>query len=88
MADDTAYLDQYNGASLVVTSVIFLVLTWLSVALRTYVRAFMTNAFQMDDWLMLVAQVRSGQEKRHRSGLMDIDMCLTRETTPYLVCLY
>lgn len=58
MADDTASLDQqYNGCALVVTAAIFLVLTWLSVALRTYVRTFMTKAFQMDDWLMLLAQV-------------------------------
>ncbi|KAF3770744.1 hypothetical protein M406DRAFT_239910, partial [Cryphonectria parasitica EP155] len=56
MADDTAYTDQYNGGSLVVTAVLFLVLTWLSVALRTYVRAFMTKAFELDDWLMLAAQ--------------------------------
>lgn len=58
MDDDyTASPDQYNGFSLVVTAAILLVLTWLSVALRTYVRAFMTKAFLMDDWLMLVAQV-------------------------------
>lgn len=57
MAGDTALLDQYNGGSLVITAVVLLVLTWISVMLRTYVRAFMTNSFQMDDWLMLVAQV-------------------------------
>lgn len=56
MADDTGH-DGYNGSALVITSVTFLVLTWLSVLLRTYVRGFLTKSFQLDDWLMLVAQV-------------------------------
>lgn len=58
MADDTSYVNQHNGEYLVATAVLFLVLSWLSVSLRTYVRAFMTNAFELDDWLMLTAQVR------------------------------
>jgi urea transporter len=46
-----------NGAPLVGTAVCFLVLTYISVALRTYVRAVLTKSFLLDDWLMLVAQV-------------------------------
>jgi len=45
-----------NGGALVGTAVSFLVLTYISVALRTYVRAILTKSFQADDWLMLVAQ--------------------------------
>lgn len=57
MAADTADAGQYNGDALLVTVLVFLVLTWVSVALRTYVRAILTKSFQYDDWLMLVAQV-------------------------------
>lgn len=60
MASDTASLAEYNGTALVVTAILFLVLTWMSVALRTYVRGFMTGSFQVDDVLMLVAQVCTG----------------------------
>lgn len=57
MAADTADASQYNGGDLLVTIVMFQVLTWISVALRTYVRTSLTKNFQTDDWLMLVAQV-------------------------------
>ncbi|KAF6815821.1 integral membrane family protein [Colletotrichum sojae] len=49
-------LTESNGGALVITAITFLILSWLSVALRCYVRAFMTKGFQADDWLMLVAQ--------------------------------
>lgn len=57
MAEDAAYLAQYNGGALVGTAVSFLVLTYVSVGLRTYVRTFLTKGFSFDDWLMLAAQV-------------------------------
>ena len=50
-------LTEYNGGALVGTAATFLALTYFSVLLRTYVRAVLTNGFQVDDWLMLVAQV-------------------------------
>ncbi|EFQ28128.1 integral membrane family protein [Colletotrichum graminicola M1.001] len=50
-------LSESNGGALVATAVSFLVLSWFSVLLRCYVRAFMTNGFQVDDWFMVVAQV-------------------------------
>lgn len=50
-------LSEYNGAPLVATAVTFLALSWISVLLRIYVRAFMTNHFQLDDWFMLIGQV-------------------------------
>lgn len=58
MAGDSNVLVQYNGGDLRITAILFLILTGLSVGLRTYVRGFMTNSFQADDWLMLVAQVK------------------------------
>lgn len=57
MAHDTAYASEYNGGALLVTIILFQILTWVSVALRTYVRAVLTKSFQWDDWLMVVAQV-------------------------------
>ncbi|KAK2000362.1 integral membrane family protein [Colletotrichum falcatum] len=49
-------LSESNGGPLAATAVAFLVLSWFSVLLRCYVRAFMTNGFQVDDWFMVVAQ--------------------------------
>ncbi|KAI0434531.1 hypothetical protein F5Y09DRAFT_295729 [Xylaria sp. FL1042] len=42
-----------NGTGLLVAATVTLVISWLSVALRTYVRAGMTMSFQSDDWVML-----------------------------------
>ncbi|KAI1776231.1 hypothetical protein F4818DRAFT_374699 [Hypoxylon cercidicola] len=45
-----------NGGALVATAVAMLTFSWLSVALRSFVRAKLTNGFQWDDWVMLAAQ--------------------------------
>ncbi|KAI1801032.1 hypothetical protein F4811DRAFT_481521 [Daldinia bambusicola] len=45
-----------NGGALVATAAVMLAFSWLSVCLRSFVRAKLTNGFQWDDWLMLVAQ--------------------------------
>lgn len=87
MADETALLDEYNGSSLVITAIILLVLTWMSVTLRTYVRGFMTNSFQLDDILMLVAQVCTGTKQIVAMG-RDVDGHLTRPTSHFLVSSY
>ncbi|KAI0420124.1 hypothetical protein F5X98DRAFT_36384 [Xylaria grammica] len=42
-----------NGGGLLAAAIATLIISWLSVALRTYVRAVMTRSFQMDDWVML-----------------------------------
>jgi hypothetical protein len=52
-------LTEDNSSALTGTAITFLVLTYVSVALRTYVRANLTRNFQVDDWLMLVSQVGS-----------------------------
>ena len=51
--------DDYNGAQLVVVSILFLVLSFVSVGLRFFVRILILKSFQWDDWLMLIAQVCS-----------------------------
>lgn len=40
------------------TAIFFAVLSWTAVALRVYVRCFMRKIFGVDDWLMVVTQVR------------------------------
>ena len=47
----------YNGYQLVAVAITFLTLTYISLALRCFVRIKITRAFAADDWLMLVAQV-------------------------------
>ncbi|KAM0435172.1 hypothetical protein ACHAPT_003262 [Fusarium lateritium] len=49
-------LTEDNSVALVSTVIIFLALSWLSVGLRTYTRAFLMKSYQLDDWLMLIAQ--------------------------------
>lgn len=57
MAESEFDLTEYNGGDLVITAAFFLALSWLSVGLRTYTRAYLMKCFQADDWLMLIAQV-------------------------------
>jgi hypothetical protein len=51
--------EDYNGEQLVVISIFFLCLTFISVGLRVFVRIWIMKSFQWDDWLMVVAQVRA-----------------------------
>jgi hypothetical protein len=58
VAMGTSDENDYNGGQLVVIAVIFLFLTYLSTLLRFFVRIVITKSYQIDDWLMLVAQVK------------------------------
>ncbi|KAM6522512.1 hypothetical protein FALCPG4_012163 [Fusarium falciforme] len=49
-------LSEDNSVALVSTVIVFMALSWLSVGLRSYTRAFLMKSYQMDDWLMLIAQ--------------------------------
>ncbi|KAI0884257.1 uncharacterized protein GGS22DRAFT_21179 [Annulohypoxylon maeteangense] len=46
-----------NGGALVATAITMLIFSWLSVSLRSFVRARLTNGFQWDDWIMLLSQL-------------------------------
>lgn len=46
-----------RGPELVAIMATFLVLTWVSVVLRCFVRIQITKAFEADDWLMVTSQV-------------------------------
>lgn len=79
---------EYNGASLVATAVTFLALSWISVLLRIYVRAFMTNCFQLDDWFMVIGQVRRALGFRHGPAFLSegelLVLTATRLSSRYL----
>lgn len=49
-------MDDRHNEVLVVAS-LFLVLTWVTVSLRCYVRGFMTNTWGSDDWYMAASLV-------------------------------
>lgn len=71
------------------TAVSFLALTYVSVGLRTYVRTFLTKGFLLDDWLMLVSQVR---QHNHEWIILrrEIIMLTTadRRSSPFLAPSY
>ena len=46
-----------RGHELFAISIFFLVLSWVTVGLRVYVRAGMLKSFGMDDWAMVVTVV-------------------------------
>ncbi|KAI0396141.1 hypothetical protein F5Y17DRAFT_465320 [Xylariaceae sp. FL0594] len=46
-----------NGVGLLVAGIVTLAVSWLSMGLRTYVRAVMNRSFQVDDWVMLAGLV-------------------------------
>ncbi|KAF4960569.1 hypothetical protein FSARC_10442 [Fusarium sarcochroum] len=50
-------LKEENGIALVATAATLMALSWFSVGLRTYTRVFLMNGQQLDDWLMLIAQI-------------------------------
>lgn len=56
-AQDPSVSTENNGGPLVGTAAAFLALSWVSVLLRTYVRAIMLKGFQADDWFMVIAQI-------------------------------
>lgn len=54
-----------RGWQLNVVVVVFLSLSWLTVATRLYVRLILTKSFQIDDWLMLIALVSTVSADRY-----------------------
>jgi hypothetical protein len=60
--------NDYNGGELVVVSVTFLALTYMSVLLRCFVRIWITRSFSADDWLMVIAQVHPSAHVPFRKG--------------------
>ena len=57
-AQDLSLSTESNGSALVITASTMLVLTWISVSLRVYVRGFLIKGFLLDDWFMVASQVR------------------------------
>lgn len=53
-----------RGPELAAVTCFFLGVSWLFVLLRCFVRAKITNSFQMDDWLMVCSVVSFGRNAR------------------------
>jgi hypothetical protein len=47
-----------HGQLIAAVGILFLVLTWVAVTSRCYVRIFMIKSFGLDDWLSVAALVR------------------------------
>jgi hypothetical protein len=45
--------------------VVFIILAWVTVGLRVYVRAFMLRTFALDDWLIVLTLVFSSHGRIH-----------------------
>jgi len=46
-----------RGHEILAVAILFLVLSWVTMGLRVYVRAGMLKSFGMDDWAMVVTVV-------------------------------
>lgn len=46
-----------RGHQILAVNILFLVLSWVTISLRVYVRAGMLKSFGMDDWAMVVTVV-------------------------------
>lgn len=55
--DFQAVLEENRGPQLTVVLVLFLILSWITVPLRLWVRVKLTKSFALDDWLTLATLV-------------------------------
>lgn len=47
----------YRGPDIKAVAILFLILAWIAVSLRCYVRVFMTKLFRIDDWFAVATLV-------------------------------
>ncbi|QUC18860.1 uncharacterized protein UV8b_03101 [Ustilaginoidea virens] len=57
MAGKAVDLNEYNGGPLVGTSIALLTTSWVAIGLRLYTRLVFVKSYNVDDWLILVAQL-------------------------------
>lgn len=50
-------MDDDRGHGILLAAVFFLVVSWITVSLRVYVRTVMLKSFGADDWTMILTQV-------------------------------
>ena len=50
--------DYGRSSSIKAVAIIFILLSWIFVGLRCYVRVFITKLFRVDDWLAVATLVR------------------------------
>lgn len=46
-----------RGPEVEAVAIAFLILSWIAVSLRSYVKFFMIKLFRIDDWLMVLSLV-------------------------------
>lgn len=66
-------LNEYNGGRLLGATIALLVLSWVTIALRTYTRAVIMRSFMADDWLMLTSQVREIASELPKKAAADLN---------------
>ncbi|KAL1305799.1 hypothetical protein AAFC00_003962 [Neodothiora populina] len=57
MSSPTPTIEQLKSVPMAISASVFLIASWIVVALRIYVRAYMIRSFGWDDWLMVVTQL-------------------------------
>jgi len=54
---DFAMAIDNRGLQVEAVAILFLVLSWIAVSLRCYVKLFITKLFRIDDWLAVLSLV-------------------------------
>jgi hypothetical protein len=57
LLDKFAMAIENDGPQVEAVAILFLVLSWISVGLRCYVKLFMKKVFNIDDWLAVASLV-------------------------------
>src|ERR1700683_1765265 len=57
--DMMTYSSNSRPLKVEIISIVFLVVSWIAVLLRCYVRRWISRAFRIDDWLILLSVVDS-----------------------------
>lgn len=67
--------DDNRSSGVFGVAVSFLVLTWIVVPLRIYVRAVITKSFGLDDWLLVVTQVICQRFQHREQTSLTVTSC-------------
>jgi hypothetical protein len=57
LLDEFAMAIENDGPQVEAVAILFLVLSWIAVGLRCYVKLFMKKVFNIDDWLAVASLV-------------------------------
>jgi hypothetical protein len=57
LVDNFTMAIENRGPQVEAVAITFLILSWIAVSLRCYVKLFMTKLFRIDDWLAVISLV-------------------------------